>query len=66
MIITKDTPLVQVLRAHPQVREIFAKHGMGCIGCLGSAEETMEKAAKMHDINLNKLLKEINTLLAKQ
>lgn len=64
MVITKDTPLTQVLRTHPYVREIFARHGMGCIGCLGSVEETIETAAKMHDVDLPQLLQEINALLS--
>lgn len=66
MVVTKDTSLTAVLRAHPHVRDIFARHGMGCIGCLGAAEETIEEAAKMHDIDLLLLLREINALLSQQ
>ena len=65
-MVTKDTPLTQVLRAHPHVRDIFARHGMGCIGCLGSGEETMEQAAKMHDVDLPRRLQEINTFISQQ
>lgn len=61
-MITKQTAIIQVLRSHPLARDIFAKHGMGCIGCMGATNETIENGAKMHDINLEILLKELNGL----
>ncbi|WP_346354530.1 DUF1858 domain-containing protein [Azotosporobacter soli] len=61
-MITKETPIVEVLRSHPRAREIFAKHGMGCIGCMGSLTETLENGAKMHEIDVKALLKELNEL----
>ncbi len=59
-MITKTTAIIQVLRSHPLARDIFAKHGMGCIGCMGATSETIENGAKMHDIDLESLLKELN------
>jgi len=61
-VVTKGTPIIEVLRSIPQAREIFARHGMGCIGCMGSATETVESGAKMHGINVDALLKELNDL----
>lgn len=61
-MLTKEMPLIEALRFHPQTREIFAKHGMSCIGCLGSSIETIENAAKMHDIDVELLLQELNSL----
>lgn len=60
---TKSTPIIEALRSHPQAREIFAKHGMGCIGCMGSMTETIENGANMHDIDVDSLLLELNNLL---
>lgn len=59
-MITKKTAIIEVLRSHPLARDIFAKHGMGCIGCMGATTETIENGAKMHDIDLDALLKELN------
>lgn len=59
----KSTPIIEALRAHPEARNIFAKHGMGCIGCMGSLTETIENSAKMHDIDVEALLTELNALL---
>ncbi len=61
-MVTKDTPLIEALRSHPLVRDIFTKYGMGCIGCMGSATETIANGAKMHDIDVEALLKELNSL----
>lgn len=59
-MITKETPIIEVLRSNPHAREIFAKHGMGCIGCLGSTTETIENGARMHDIDVEALIEELN------
>ena len=59
-MITRKTAIIQVLRSHPLSRDIFAKHGMGCIGCMGATTETIENGAKMHDIDVEALLKELN------
>jgi len=59
-MITKQTAIIQVLRSHPLARDIFAKHGMGCIGCMGATTETIENGAKMHDIDVEALVKELN------
>lgn len=60
---TKDTMIIDVLRTHPQARAIFAAHGMGCIGCMGSEAETIENGARMHGIDVQALLAELNTLV---
>jgi len=62
---TRETLIIDVLRTHPQARAIFAAHGMGCIGCMGSEAETIENGARMHGISVQDLLDELNTLLEK-
>lgn len=59
-MIKKNTPIMEILRLNPRAREIFARHGMGCIGCLASTTETLENGAKMHDIDVDALLRELN------
>ncbi len=61
-MISKETPIMEVLRSHPQARTVLARRGMACIGCMGSATETVENAAKMHEIDVEELLKELNAL----
>jgi hybrid cluster-associated redox disulfide protein len=59
-MIKRDTPIIEVLRLHPAAQAIFARHGMGCIGCMGSTNETVENAALNHDIDVETLLNELN------
>lgn len=62
-MITKSTPIIDVLRLLPQSRDIFIQHGMGCIRCMGLATETVENGAKLHGINVEGLLQELNQML---
>ena len=59
-MITKDTPVMEALRLHPKVREVFARYGMECVGCMSSANATIESAARAHRIDANALLAELN------
>lgn len=63
-MVSKDMPIIEVLRTQPAARDIFLKHGMGCIGCLGSTRETVETAARMHGIDVDGLIRELNRLSA--
>lgn len=62
-MLTENTPIIEALRSHPMAREIFALHGMGCIGCMGSTQETIGNGARMHNVDVEALLKELNGLL---
>lgn len=65
-MITRDTLIVDVLRQYPEAREVFARHGMACIGCLGAAEETVAGGARVHEVDVESLLRELNSGLAKR
>jgi hybrid cluster-associated redox disulfide protein len=54
--------LMEALQADPRAREVFAAHGMGCVGCMGVSMESIEDGAKMHGINPDLVLAELNRL----
>jgi len=61
--ITKDTTLAEILEK-PELVEILAKHNLPCSGC-PFAKFEMEnlkigQVCQMYDINVEKLLKELN------
>jgi hybrid cluster-associated redox disulfide protein len=58
----KDMSILEALQAHPQAKEIFKKHGMACLGCMGAMQETIEGGARMHGIDLDALLAELEAL----
>ena len=62
MQITNDTVIDEVLKAHPESIRIFMKYNLGCIGCMGAAGESIEMGARMHGIDPEPLVKELNEL----
>ncbi len=57
--ITKGNKLNEVITKYPQTREVFIKHGMPkYVGRLPS--ETLEFFCRMHKVNIEQLLDELN------
>jgi hybrid cluster-associated redox disulfide protein len=67
-IFTKDMSLMEALQADPRARDVFAAYGMGCVGCMGVSMESIEDGAKMHGIDPDTVIAELNklTLLPKE
>ncbi|GAW91410.1 DUF1858 domain-containing protein [Calderihabitans maritimus] len=61
-MILKDMTVMEVLQKYPATREAFLKHGMGCMECMAAMNETLEDGARMHGIDLEMLLKDLNEL----
>ena len=61
-IFTKDMSLMEALQADPRAREVFAALGMGCIGCMGVSIESIEDGARMHGIDPETVVGELNRL----
>lgn len=61
-MITKDSRIFDIIQRFPEASEVFERFGMGCIGCMGVINETIENGAKMHRISIEKLLDELNKL----
>lgn len=57
--ITKDSKLNEVIEKYPAIREVFIKHGMPkYVGRLPS--EKIEFFCRMHRVDINQLLDELN------
>lgn len=62
-IFTKDMSIMEALQADPRAREVFTAYGMGCIGCMGVSMESIEDGAKMHGIDPDAVLEDLNKLV---
>lgn len=62
MKFTKEMSIMDALQAHPNAREVLVKHGMGCVGCMGAMSESIEVGAKMHGIDVDKVIAELDQL----
>lgn len=63
MEITKDMTVGQVLKEHPDTIPAFLQNGLMCLGCPGAQMETIEEAAMVHGLDLEKLLSALNAAL---
>jgi len=59
-MITKDLTIGEVLRMKEDAPQILMNFGMGCVGCPSSQAESIEDAANVHGLNLEKLLEALN------
>lgn len=60
--ISPDTLIRDVLTAHEGVIAVFERYGLGCAACLGADMETLSSVAVMHEIPLDELLEDLNSL----
>jgi hybrid cluster-associated redox disulfide protein len=60
MKIDSDMTIAQILKEKPDSAKVLQEFGMHCIGCAVAAGESLEDAAKVHGIDLHKLLEKLN------
>ncbi len=58
----KDMSIVEAVNLDPRAREVFARHGMGCLGCLAATVESIEEGVLAHGIDPDELINELNKL----
>lgn len=58
--ITKDMTFFEVMRTFPESVKVLQKHNLGCIGCMGAQNESLEQGANAHGLDVNELLKDLN------
>lgn len=62
--ITKDMTFFQVMQAYPQSLEVLRRYKLGCVGCMGAQNESLEQGANAHGIDVNALVKDLNDAIA--
>lgn len=60
--VTKDMTIGEIIRMNPKYAEVLMTFGMGCVGCPSAQGETVEQAAQVHGLDLDNLLRALNTL----
>ncbi len=61
--VTKEMSIIDIVEKFPQSLEIFAKYGLGCIGCAAARFENLEAGAKVHGFDPDEMVAEINALI---
>jgi hybrid cluster-associated redox disulfide protein len=60
MEITKDMTIGDVVKKYPATVSALMNYGMGCIGCPSAQAESLEDAARVHGIEVSKLVDSLN------
>lgn len=63
MAITKDMSILEVVQKYPDTVDVFVNAGMGCLGCAAAHFENIEQGAMAHDIDVDQLVKDLNTVV---
>ncbi len=63
--VTKEMSIIDVVQQYPESLEVFAKYGLGCIGCAAARFENLEAGAKVHGIDPDTLVTDINEAISK-
>lgn len=63
--IAKEMSIGEVIRKYPKAIFVFMDYGLHCVGCPMAQGESIEAAVKLHQIDLDKLLEDLNKV-AKQ
>ncbi len=61
--VTKEMSIIDIVQNHPETLEVFAKYGMGCIGCAAARFENLEAGAKVHGFDADAMVAEINEII---
>lgn len=61
MKIDKTITIGELLKQYPEKAEILLSAGMHCLGCPASQSETIEEACEVHGIDVEELMKELNS-----
>lgn len=59
-MITKDMTIGDLVRLNPEKADVLMQFGMMCVGCPSAQGETIEEAAMVHGMDLQKLLDALN------
>jgi hybrid cluster-associated redox disulfide protein len=59
--ITKDMTFFELMRTYPQSVKVLQKHNLGCIGCMGAQNESLEQGARAHGLDIDVLLKDLKS-----
>lgn len=61
--INKDMTFFEVMRTYPESVQVLKKYNLGCVGCMGAQNESLEQGANAHGIDADALVKDLNAAI---
>ncbi|MDF2891829.1 MAG: disulfide oxidoreductase [Clostridia bacterium] len=62
MKVVKETLIRDIVNLGPEAVQTLMNFGMRCIGCPASQAESIEQAATVHGIDVEKILLDLNNI----
>jgi hybrid cluster-associated redox disulfide protein len=62
--IDKGMSVKDVITHHPGTLQVFEGHGLGCAGCAAALFENIEQGAKVHGIDVDALIADLNVAIS--
>ncbi|MBI3671175.1 DUF1858 domain-containing protein [Candidatus Azambacteria bacterium] len=50
----------EVVKRYPQTIEVFFNYGLHCVGCFAAEFDTIESGARVHNVNVEHILFDLN------
>lgn len=66
IIITKEMTIADCVENYPETIEVFQRHGLACFGCAISSLENLQQGAKIHGLDADKLVEELNAAIEEE
>ena len=63
-MITKDMKIGEICRRHPEAVPVLQRFGLDCMDCQIADLEALEHGAGVHKVDIEKLLEELNRIIA--
>jgi len=58
--ITAEMKIDTVVRQYPETVGVFSRYGVACLGCCAAEVDDIAFGARVHGVNLDQLLRELN------
>ncbi|HEY3309829.1 MAG TPA: DUF1858 domain-containing protein [Desulfuromonadaceae bacterium] len=62
--INKDMTFFEVMRNFPESVKVLQQYHLGCVGCMGAQNESLEQGANAHGIDIDALVKDLNAAVS--
>ena len=59
-MITKEDTIGKIIDMHPETADVFMAHGMHCLSCPMSRNESIEQACAVHGLDCDALVEDLN------
>ena len=62
-MIRKNMSMREIVQKYPETLGVFDRFGLGCAGCRAALFDSVEEGAKAHGINVETLIKSLNSVI---